>query len=222
MFLKCLASGSSGNCYFLETDSGVLIMDCGISIMEIKRALNFNLSKVVGVVVSHNHSDHSKAVNELRDMGIPVFTPYENCKGDRARCQIGDFRINAFKLPHNDTLNYGFMVEVEGQRLLYMTDFEYCPYIFTKFKIDHMLIECNYQTKLIDREKPNFEHKVKGHCELEVCKRFIEVNKTDNLKNVILCHLGRGSVDVEEVVEEINKMAEIGVHVAVKGLQIKL
>lgn len=222
MLLKCLASGSSGNCYFLETDKGILIMDCGISIAEIKKALKFNLSNVVGVIVSHGHGDHSQAAEDLRNMGIPVFTPYENCRGDRARCQIADFRINAFKLPHNDTLNYGFMVEVEGQRLLYMTDFEYCPYIFTKFKVDHMLIECNYQTKLADRGNPNFEHKVRGHCELEVCKRFIEVNKTDHLKNVILCHLGRGSTDVKEIVKEVDNVAKTGVHVATKGFEIKL
>lgn len=222
MHLRCLASGSSGNCYLLETEYGTLILDCGISATEIKRALNFNLSNVIGAISTHGHSDHSQSVIELRDMGIPVFAPYQNCRGDRTICQIGDFRINAFKLPHNDTLNFGFMVEVEGQRLLYMTDFEYCPYIFNKFNINHMLIECNYQTKYIDREKPNFEHKVKGHCELEVCKRFIEVNKTDSLKNVILCHLGRESVDIKEIVKEVDNVAKIGVHVATKGFEIEL
>lgn len=37
--LKCLGSGSSGNCYLLSTATETLILDCGIPIKEIKRGL---------------------------------------------------------------------------------------------------------------------------------------------------------------------------------------
>lgn len=56
MKLKCLASGSSGNCYLLSSDTENLILDCGISIMEIKKALDFDLGGIVGVVVTHAHT----------------------------------------------------------------------------------------------------------------------------------------------------------------------
>lgn len=39
MILRCLGSGSSGNCYLLSTDTETLILDCGIPIQEIKRGL---------------------------------------------------------------------------------------------------------------------------------------------------------------------------------------
>ena len=55
MKLKCLGSGSSGNCYLLSTETETLILDCGIPIMEIKKGLDFDLRRVSGVVVTHSH-----------------------------------------------------------------------------------------------------------------------------------------------------------------------
>lgn len=53
--LKCLGSGSSGNCYLLSTEKETLILDCGISIMDIKKGLNFDIRRIAGVVVTHAH-----------------------------------------------------------------------------------------------------------------------------------------------------------------------
>ena len=53
--LKCLGSGSSGNCYLLSTETETLILDCGIPVMEIKKGLDFDLRRVSGVVVTHSH-----------------------------------------------------------------------------------------------------------------------------------------------------------------------
>ena len=57
MKLKCLGSGSSGNGYLLIASNGeTLIIDPGIPIKEIKKALNWNVSCVVGAVsVSYTH-----------------------------------------------------------------------------------------------------------------------------------------------------------------------
>lgn len=54
--LKCLATGSSGNCYLLSTENETLIFDCGIPIKEIKKGLDFDLGGIVGVVVTHSHT----------------------------------------------------------------------------------------------------------------------------------------------------------------------
>lgn len=56
MKLKCLATGSSGNCYILESNIGEkLILDCGIGIKEIKKGLNWDIRSVSGVIISHAH-----------------------------------------------------------------------------------------------------------------------------------------------------------------------
>ena len=56
MNVKCLATGSSGNCYALQDNEGhILLLDCGISVKEIKIGIDFQISKIVGCLVTHSH-----------------------------------------------------------------------------------------------------------------------------------------------------------------------
>lgn len=55
MRLKVLSSNSKGNCYILENDTQILIIEAGVPFRKIKEGINFNLDKVVGVCVSHSH-----------------------------------------------------------------------------------------------------------------------------------------------------------------------
>lgn len=56
MKLKVLGSGSSGNSYIMTDDNDQhLIVECGIHASEIKKAIDFNLEKVAGVIVTHGH-----------------------------------------------------------------------------------------------------------------------------------------------------------------------
>ena len=223
MKLKCIGSGSSGNSYALiDNDNKILLLDLGLPAKEIKRAIDFRISDVVGAVVTHSHQDHSKSVADFEKIGIPVWQPYLDEKTYQ-RKQFGKFNFQCFDLPHNGTPNRGFLIEVDGQKILYMTDFEYCPFKFTTQKINHILVECNYQQELVDRDLPNYEHKIRGHCSLSTCKDFIKANVTDNLQTVILCHLGRGTTEPEECAAEINKIVpQANVFVAKKGLEIEL
>ena len=222
MKLKVLSSGSqNGNCYLLESNGETLILDCGIPIREIKVGLDFDIMKVAGAVCSHCHSDHSKSVRDLLNIGIPMLAPYV---GGRKTAQFGKFKIQAFELPHNGTPNYGFLITVDGQKALYLTDFEYCPYTFVKQKVSHILVECNYQQELVNRDLPQYEHKIRGHCSCSTCKEIVRVNKTDSLRTVLLLHLGQETAIGEECVAEIREVAGNGVFVdfARQGLEIEL
>ena len=53
--LKCVGSGSSGNCYILTCNSEKLILDCGLPIKAIKQGLDFDLGGIQGVIISHAH-----------------------------------------------------------------------------------------------------------------------------------------------------------------------
>lgn len=56
MRLHCIATGSTGNCYTLASESGeTLILDCGIGIKEIKKGLNWDIRGIKGVIISHTH-----------------------------------------------------------------------------------------------------------------------------------------------------------------------
>lgn len=214
--LKTLATGSSGNCYLLSTENETLILDCGIPIKEVKKGLNFDLSKVVGCVITHAHKDHSLSVKDIGNMGIKIYEPFV------FRKWFGGFKVQSFEVPHDNEPCVGYLITCpDGQKVLYATDFEYIKYNFQKIGIDHIIIECNYQQEYVNRDLPNFEHKIKGHCSLDTCKKFIEVNATDRLKTVLLVHMGVETCNAEECVSEIKKVVKSGVFVdyARKGLE---
>lgn len=209
--LKTIATGSSGNCYALMNDNEILLLDLGVSEKVIKKAIDFRISDVVGAVVTHSHLDHAKSVKDFENMGIPVFKPYE-IKTNTQNKWLGSFQITTFDLPHNGTENRGFFIRtLDNQRILYLTDFEYCRYRFTEQKLNHILIECNYQKELVERDLPNYEHKIRGHCSLETCKSFIAANKTNTLRTVILCHMGVETTIAEECLSEVQKVVGEGV-----------
>ena len=223
MKFKCLGSGSSGNCYIIEKNGRKLILDCGVMKKDILVGIDFDISTVDGCLVSHSHSDHKRSLRELRNMCINCFAPYETKHNTQIlTTQLGIFKIYAFPLPHNGVTNYGFLVECEGEKLLYMTDFEYCDYYFKSENINHLIIECNYRDELIDKSLPNFEHKVLGHCEFEVCKRIILKNYTDSLRSVILAHLGECVGKEEDLINDIKKdlKSDILVTVAKRGVEL--
>lgn len=55
--LKVLKSGSSGNGYILDSEKEALILDMGVRFIEYERALNFNIKKIKGGLLTHSHSD---------------------------------------------------------------------------------------------------------------------------------------------------------------------
>lgn len=223
MKLKCLASGSSGNCYLLECKNEVLILDCGIGIKDIKIGLDFDLSKVVGCVVTHAHHDHDRSAYDLENMGIRVWQPYLD-ENKMQRRYFGGFMIRSFDVPHDNEPCCGFLIGCSnGENILYATDFEYIKYSFKKMKIHHMLIESNYQNKYVERSADNRNHVLKGHSELETTLGVIRDNR-DSIKTVILCHLSNDNANPTECVAEVQKVVKSSVYVdyARKGLEVEL
>lgn len=54
--LKVVGSGSQqGNTYLLGTKDETLILDLGCRWSDVLKSLNYEIDKVVGVIVSHSH-----------------------------------------------------------------------------------------------------------------------------------------------------------------------
>ena len=64
-----LGSGSSGNCYLLQSGETSILLDAGISIRSLKKHLkDIGLSledDIAAVFVTHDHADHIKAVGTI-------------------------------------------------------------------------------------------------------------------------------------------------------------
>lgn len=229
MKLKCIATGSTGNCYTLTSDSGeTLILDCGIPIKEIKKGLDWNVKDVVGVLCTHKHLDHSKSLNDFKSMGIAVFAPYISEKP--MKIGNGDFRVQAFELTtidgnwaHTDASGepcpiFGFLItHKEMGRMLYITD---CEVVKWRFKsINHILLGVNYDKDLIDRDNTGkTNHVFRGHLSIDTACDFVKANDSDSLQNVIMCHLSSKNADSDSFIEKMKKVAYgANVDVAVAG-----
>lgn len=229
MKLKCIATGSAGNCYTLTSDSGeTLILDCGIGIKEIKKGLDWNIKDVVGVLCTHKHLDHSKSVNDFKAMGIPVCKPYETLLMNQFLAN-SYFTVRAFDLTtidgnwtHTDANGepcpiYGFLItHKEMGRLLYITD---CELIKWKFKdINHILLGVNYDKDLVDTDNPKANHVFRGHLSIDTACDFVKANDSDSLQNVIMCHLSSENSDKDSfIVKMKNAVNGANVGVAEQG-----
>lgn len=209
MNLKTISTGSDGNCYILTSASGKrLVLDAGVSKAEIIKGCNYDVKSIVGAIVTHEHKDHAKSADDLIKSGLNVWLPYLDAEQKYPIKQFGDFKVFGYDLPHNGVENRGFLICCDNQRILYMTDMEYCPYTFKNYKVNHMLIECNYRKDFISADLPNYEHKVRGHCELNTTLGIINANATYALQTVILCHMGEGIGDIDKIIAEVRKVAK--------------
>lgn len=229
MKLKCIATGSTGNCYTLTSDSGeTLILDCGILIKEIKKGLDWNVKDVMGVLCTHKHLDHSKSVADIRNMGIRVFNPTLDIFLDVVH--FGDFTIRPFDLTtvdgrwtHTNADGsecpcYGFLItHPEMGKMLYITDTELIKWRFKD--INHILLGVNYGKDLIDRDNTGkANHVFRGHLSIDTACDFVKANYSDSLQNVIMCHLSSENADSDSFIEKMKKVAcGANVDVAVAG-----
>jgi phosphoribosyl 1,2-cyclic phosphodiesterase len=216
MKLTCLGSSSAGNCYLLTSNSGeTLILDCGIPIKEIKKGLNWNIKDVVGVLCTHQHSDHNKSLKDFINMGIPVFAPYLSRESMKMQTE---FNIQMFGLTtvdgrwtHTNADGtecpcYGFLIaHKEMGKLLYITDTELIKWRFKD--INHILLGVNYDKDLVDTDNPKANHVFRGHLSIDTACDFVKANDSDSLQNVIMCHLSSENSDRDSFIEKMKKVA---------------
>lgn len=240
MKLKVLASGSKGNCYILESPTGTLIIECGVKYKDILQGLNFNLSEVVGCLISHAHLDHSKSAKDLMKAGIDIYTGKETIEalglaGHRANIveplkqfTIGNFKILGFPIEH-DVEGLGYLIQYEptGEKLLFLTDSYYSKYKFNG--LNYIMIECNYIKETLDQNiadgyidqtmKPRL---LQSHFSLENVKEFLKANDLSQCREIILLHLSDRNSDAERMIREIEELTGITPKVADKGLEVEL
>ena len=236
--LKVIGSGSSGNGYAIETDNEILLLEAGCRAKEMKEAINFQISKVVGMFITHSHIDHCEYVRQYMNSGFPIYTNDETQEfievkyGEKVTgipemkaIYTGNFKVTGFYLPHNGTPCFGYYIQhPETGRIIFLTDFELCEWNFKTKKLNHILIEANYSNDLIDCSSANTRHVLLGHCELETSLDFIESNITDSLKNVVLLHLSGRNSDEKEFCSAVQGIVGpvVNVEIAGKGKEIRL
>jgi phosphoribosyl 1,2-cyclic phosphodiesterase len=136
MKIKVIASGSKGNCYILSGARDVLLIEAGVPKRKVLEGLGHDISKVVGVLVSHEHLDHASAVKELLNLSMDVYASKGTLDtigaiNRNARVlevnkpiSIGEFDVLPFLVQHDASEPLGFLIESRDlkQRVVFATD----------------------------------------------------------------------------------------------------
>lgn len=217
----CMASGSSGNCYYLGTPEYGILIDAGIGSRTIRKVLkdnNLDFQKIEAVLVTHDHADHIKTIGFLGEkLHIPIYATSEIHKGiNQSRYveeklvasrrdiekevpfQIRDFCITAFDVPHDSTDCVGYLIEYGDHAFMIATDVGHVTETIGKYvaRANHLIIEANYDEEMLRfGTYPTFlKERVAGplgHLSNREAAEFLATHYHPELKDIWLCHLSR-------------------------------
>jgi len=227
--MRCtiLASGSKGNCVYLEGDSGALLLDAGLSSKEtLQRMDNASLDtgQVQAVLVTHEHGDHIRGLDVLaRRLDIPVhatagtlrdFLHYRRTSDKRInnhvcryheRFEIGDFLIEPFATSHDAAEPCGFIIRENGDMFGYCTDTGIItPHMLNLLRhCDAIVLESNHcQDMLQNGPYPeSLKRRIRsrrGHLSNTAAARCLQVLGKD-IPQIILAHLSETNNTPERV-----------------------
>lgn len=241
MRLKVIGTGSRGNCYIFQNNAEALILEAGVNIAEIKKALNFSFKLVVAAVVSHEHLDHAKSIQDLLQMGVDVYTSRGTTRALGLQVNhhrlhtiragevfsVGSFKILPFKIEHDCSEPLGFIINhAETGNVLFITDSFYVKDTFKN--IHNILIEANFCQSIIDKKvasgtSPEFLRNriFKSHMSLATCKQTLLANDLTKVRNIVLIHLSDSNSDATRFKKEIEDITGKVVHVAENGYTIE-
>jgi len=239
-----LASGSSGNCYYLGTPEYGILIDAGIGFRTIKKVLKdreIDFSKILAVLVTHDHADHIKTVGYLgEECCIPIYATEGVHLGiEKSRYveetlihsrriiekevpfYIRDFKITAFEVPHDSTDNVGYLIEYGTHAFTIATDVGHITDTVGKYicKANHLVIEANYDEEMLKFGTcPEFlKERVAsptGHLSNREAAEFLATHYDPKLKNIWLCHLSRDNNHPELAYKTVDiRLFEEGIRV---------
>lgn len=249
MELKILGSSSKGNCYILDNGKEALVIECGIPFGRVKQAMNFDTKRIHGVLISHEHGDHSASVKKFLDAFIPVLSSRGTGKalgidGNSLFCELpeyviyalGGFRVMPFPVKHDAAQPFGFIIHhPETGTILFATDTQYLrhkPYGLNDIQkfpnLNNILIECNYRHDILESNiaagrlpKALGQRTMQSHCSFAECRAILTAQDLSGVNNIVLIHLSDANANAQEFQRDIEEATGKTITIAQSGMTIK-
>lgn len=240
MELCSIASGSSGNCICVGTDSGHILIDAGISGKRIEEGLNsigLKTSEMQGILVTHEHIDHVAGLGVLsRRYGIPVYATEGTIEAVKRMSSvgkieeglfhvispeqeftIGDMQIEPIRISHDAADPTAYKIRQGKKTAAVMTDLGfYDARIVEKLQnIDAVLLEANHDVRMLELGPYPYPLKQRilgdrGHLSNENCGRLLGEILHDDFKGVVLGHLSKENNYPELAYETVRVEVDMG------------
>jgi phosphoribosyl 1,2-cyclic phosphodiesterase len=238
-----IGSGSSGNALLVRTASAVLLVDCGVGVRKITRALDafdLTLADVDALLISHEHSDHIRELprfvaqrqtilstkGSARVTDLPTRS-WEETRPDRP-VQVEDVEIFAIPVHHDAAEPCGFLIRSPSGSVTVLTDLgSPCSGAVEAIAESRLVVlEANHDEAML-RRGPYPAHLQRrilsdsGHLSNASCGELLAraLGRTSHLPTVWLAHLSATNNRPQLAKQTVQRrLAKAGVRVDLQAL----
>ena len=228
MKFEALASSSSGNAYIVSDSDTRILLECGVPHKKLQKLSGFSLSEFKACLVTHEHKDHAKSVEELINRGMDVYmspgtsealgyTDLVKLIEHMEQFTVGSFDIVPFTTFHDAKEPLGFLIKsrVDGDVLAFATDTVNLRYQFPGLNI--LAIEANYDKAILARcEKlpEKVRHRIENsHMEIDILCDYLRSLDLSVCREIHLLHLSDATSHEEKFINKVKKAVPEGIKV---------
>lgn len=230
--LHTLASGSEGNCLLLSQGNTHLLVDAGISLRRIKTALaqlNLTMADITGILLTHEHSDHTCALATLiKHHDTPLYASAGTARHLQLRLnhalpqmrivrsgeiwELGGCRISVFPTSHDTGESVDFRIDGGGNSVGVLTDTGFVtPEAMQALQgVELLVLESNHDVEwLLSGPYPyHLKERIlsrKGHLSNEDAASFAVDMARSGTRQIVLAHLSRENNTPQRALDTVQR-----------------
>lgn len=214
-----LASGSTGNAFYLEAGETKLLVDAGLSGKQIERQfaeIGKSIEDLTGILVTHEHSDHIKGIGVLaRRYNLPIYTNQKTWTEMLPKIgkvtldqkfhfeaneiyTFGKLEVESFSVSHDAVDPMFFVFHYNNQKVALVTDLGYVSERIKKTieGADAYIFEANHDINMLQMSHYPWSVKQRilgdsGHISNEDSGLALSEIITNDTERIYLAHLSR-------------------------------
>jgi len=227
VLVSVLASGSKGNCTYLETPHHKCLIDVGMNYKYISAKLEeigVDIKDIDTILITHTHTDHINGLKKIiKDVNPKVYLTekmlnelgYElsNYNFISDDFILDDLGVEIIKLSHDtDDIN-GYILSHNDKTIVYITDTGYINVKNHKRLGNKNLyiMESNHDVNMLMKGKYPYHIKMrilgdKGHLSNKDSANYLSNFIGNNTKYIILAHLSHENNNPELAINNLKKV----------------
>ncbi|WP_182200318.1 MBL fold metallo-hydrolase [Paraliobacillus salinarum] len=237
-----LASGSTGNAFYIGTDKENILVDAGLSGKQMERLLteaHIDPGKLSKILVTHEHSDHIKGLGIMaRKYNLPIYANEKTWKameGSIGKITLdqkftfnmeetkifGDIDVTSFGVSHDAAEPMFYTFHHDGKKVAIVTDLGYVSERIKKTveNADALIFEANHDVSMLQmgRYPWNVKRRIlgdSGHVSNDDAALALSDIIGDQTKRIYLAHLSK-----DNNMKELARMS-VENHLIEKGFPI--